>query len=408
MTAIHHVYLIPGMFGFGRLAGVDYFHHVRRALTERFAAVGAHIVTEVVPTPPTSSLRHRARILAKAVLHTLRDDRGPIHLIGHSTGGLDARLVLSPSTSLDLEENERSWLPRVESSVSMNTPHYGTPLAGYFSTVAGTRLLYALSLLTVVTLSIGEPSLAVFSNLLAGLGSMDTVLGGDLRLVRRITDMMLRILDRRGRAEVLRYLHKVRIDQGGIIQIMPEAIDLLNAATKNNPDVRYGCMVSAAPAPTEMKFAKRLLSPYAAATAAIYSTVYHVTSKRPRVYPYAAPSPEQLDQFRWGFGFPIDERSSDGIVPTLSMLWGQLIWCGQADHLDILGHFHDDEKPVIHVDWMNSGAHVTRNRFGQAMDALAGFLLARRESVAPLTASVEDGTNPTSPAQSPAGCIARR
>lgn len=378
MSELHHVYLIPGMFGFGRLAGVDYFHHVRRALTERFAAAGERLVTEVVPSPPTSSLRHRARILAKAVQHTLRDDSGPIHLVGHSTGGLDARLVLSPSTSLGLERSDLEWTERVNAAVSMNTPHYGTPLAGYFSTVSGTRMLYVLSLLTVITLSFGEPSFAIFSRLLAGLGGVDSLLGGDLRLVRRVTDIMLRVLDRRGRAEVLRYLHKVRIDQGGIIQIMPEAIDLLNAATVDNPHVRYGCMVSAAPAPIEMKFAKRLFSPYAATTAAIYSTIYHITSQRPRVYPYAIPTPQQLDHFRWGFGFSIDERASDGIVPTLSMLWGELIWCGQADHLDILGHFHDDERPRLHVDWMNSGAHVTRHRFGQAMDALAEFLLAER------------------------------
>jgi triacylglycerol lipase len=376
MTEVHQVYLIPGMFGFGRLAGVDYFHHVRRALTERFAAAGAHIVTEVVPSPPTSSLRHRSKLLARAITHTLRQNSGPIHLVGHSTGGLDARLVLSPSTSIGLEPAELAWTERVRTAVCMNTPHYGTPLAGYFSTVAGTRLLYVLSLLTVVTLSVGEPSLAIFSRLLAGVGSLDSWLGGDMRLFRRVTDMMLRVLDRHGRAEVLRYLHKVRLDQGGIIQIMPEAIDLLNAATQDNPNVRYGCMISAAPAPIEMKFAKRLFSPYAAATAAIYSTVYHITAKCSRVYPYAIPSPEQLEQLRWSFGLPIDEHANDGIVPTLSMLWGRLIWCSQADHLDVLGHFHDDEKPAIHLDWMNSGAHVTRNRFGQAMDALAQFLLA--------------------------------
>jgi pimeloyl-ACP methyl ester carboxylesterase len=364
------------MFGFGRLAGVDYFHHVRRALTERFVARGDRIVTEVVPSPPTSSLRHRAKILAKAVVHTLRDETGPVHLVGHSTGGLDARLVLSPSTSLGIEPRELEWTRRVNSLVTMNTPHYGTPLAGYFTTVAGTRMLYALSLLTVVTLSVGEPSLAVFSKLLSSIGGVDSLFGEDLRLISRVTDMFLRVVDKRGRTDVLRYLHKVRIDQGGIIQIMPEAIDLLNAAAENNPHVRYGCMISMAPAPTEMKFAKRLFSPYAAATAAIYSTLYHVTAQRPKVYPYAKPSPEQLEQFRWRFTRPVDDRDSDGIVPTLSMLWGKLIWAGEADHLDILGHFHDDERPAQHVDWMTSGAHITRVRFGQAMDALADFLLA--------------------------------
>jgi hypothetical protein len=261
----------------------------------------------------------------------------------------------------------------------MNTPHYGTPLAGYFATVAGTRMLYALSLLTVITLSVGEPSLAIFSKLLAGLGGVDTLLGDDARLVSRVTDMFLRVLDRQSRTEVLRYLRNIRIDQGGIIQIMPEAIDLLNAAAEDDPRVRYGCLISEAPAPTEMRFLKRLLSPYAAATAAIYSTVYHVTAQNSKVYPYAVPNAEQLDQFRWSFGHPIDVHSNDGIVPTLSMLWGELIWAGEADHLDILGHFHDDERPAIHVDWMTSGAHMTRNRFAQAMDALSQFLLASAE-----------------------------
>jgi hypothetical protein len=376
MTEIHHVYLIPGMFGFGRLAGVDYFHHVRRALTERFVADGASIVTEIVPSPPTSSLRQRARILAKAIAHTLRDDSGPIHLIGHSTGGLDVRLVLSPSTNLGLAPAELGWTSRVRSAVSMNTPHYGTPLAGYFATVAGTRMLYALSLLTVVSLSIGEPSLAIFSKLLSGIGGFDALLGGDAKLISRVTDVFLRVIDREGRAEVLRYLHQVRVDQGGIIQIMPEAIDLLNAAAENDPRVRYGCLISAAPKPLQMKFVKRLFSPYAATTAAIFSTLYHVTAQRPKVYPYAEPSAAQLDHFRWCFGHPIDDNDNDGVVPTLSMLWGDLIWAGEADHLDILGHFHDDERPRIHVDWMTSGAHLTRNRFGQAMDALARFLLA--------------------------------
>lgn len=375
MGPVHHVYFVPGMFGFGRLAGVDYFQHVRQALTERFADAGARVVTEVIPAPPTSSLRHRARILAQGVSHTLQDDNGPIHLIGHSTGGLDIRLVLSPSTNLAIAPEVRSWIARARTCVSINTPHYGTPLAGYFATVSGTRLLYALSLLTVVSLSIGEPSLAVFSRILATLGGIDSLFGGDLRLVSRVTDVLLRVVDRRGRGEVTRYLRKVRTDQGGLIQIMPEAIDLFNAATEDNPKIRYGCIATAAPAPMQMRFAHRLLSPYATATGAMFSTLQQLTAKRPRVYPYAQPTADQANQFKWSMSAEVDDRSNDGIVPTLSMLWGELLWCGDADHLDILGHFHDDQKPARHVDWMMSGAHFTRARFGQAMDALARFLL---------------------------------
>ncbi len=375
MAPVHHVYLVPGMFGFGRLAGVDYFHHVREALTERFATAGVELVTEVVPTPPTSSLRHRSRMLAEAIQHTLRDTEGPIHLVGHSTGGLDIRLVLSPTTRIGGDPNLLSFVSRVHSAVTMNTPHYGTPLAGYFATVAGTRVLYALSLLSIVSLAVGEPSLSLFSKFLSGLGSLDALFQGDLGLANRVTDTLSKIVGRSGRGEVVRYLHKVRIDQGGIIQIMPEAIDLLNAAAEDNPAVRYGCMVSAAPPPIHIKFVERLSSPYAAVTAALYSTVYQITAQRSRVYPYAEPTPAQREQLKWMMPKGVDERSNDGIVPTLSMFWGQLLWCGEADHLDILGYFHDDEKPRQHVDWVTSGAHFTRSRFRQAMDALARFLL---------------------------------
>jgi pimeloyl-ACP methyl ester carboxylesterase len=374
---LHHVYLIPGMFGFGRLAGVDYFNHVRSALAQRFEAAGQELVLEVSPSPPTSSLRHRAGILAKTVLHTLRDESGPIHLVGHSTGGLDSRLLLSPTSKLGIDPHLLGWTPRVRTIVSMNAPHYGTPLAGYFSTVAGTRLLYALSLLTIVSLSLGEPSLSVFSRLVASLGDLDAVLGQDSKLVSRVTDVVLRVVDKQKRAEVVRYLRQIRTDQGGLIQIMPEAIDLFNAATEDSPNVRYGCVLTAAPLPLKIKFVQRLLSPYAAATGAVFATLYQLSSQRPPMYPYAKPDAQQEEKLKWSFAAPIDDRANDGVVPSLSMLWGELLWCGEADHLDILGHFHDDQKPRNHVDWMMSGAHFTRHRFNQAMDAIAGFILRK-------------------------------
>ncbi len=377
MSAPHRVYLVPGMFGFGRLAGYDYFRHVRQALATRYSEAGVELVTEIVTTPPTSSLRHRSRILAKAVQRTA-GEHGPIHLLGHSTGGLDARLVLSPSTNLDVAPDRLSWTPRVATALSLNTPHHGTPLASYFSTVSGTRVLYALSLLTVVSLSVGEPSLAVFSRLLAGLGGIDRIFGGDLRLISRITDVVLRFVDDEGRGEIHEYLSKVRVDQGAIIQIMPEAMDLFNAAAEDDARIRYGSVVTAAPRPHPIRFAKRVRSPYSALSAAMFSTLYQFTSQRHEMYPYARPSAREEELLALGMEHEINDRSNDGIIPTLSMLWGKLIWCGEADHLDILGHFEDDQRPRQHVDWIASGARFTRRRFAEMMDAVVAFQLDQR------------------------------
>jgi triacylglycerol lipase len=375
MSDAQRIFLIPGMFGFGSLAGYDYFVHVRAALEQRFADAGAAAVVQVVPSPPTSSLRYRSGVLARHVAASA-DGAGPIHLVGHSTGGLDARLVLSPTTSLRIAPELLTWTRHARTCVSLNTPHYGTPLAGYFATVAGTRVLYALSLLTVISLSVGEPSLAVFSKLLSGLGGVDQMLGGNLKLLSRLTDALLRFVDDAGRGEVLEFLDKVRIDQGAIIQIMPEAMDLFNAAAEDNPAVRYASVLSASPQPGAVKWIASLRSPYAAFTAAMFSTLHRFTSQRPKPYPYATPNAAESALIETAIASPADDRTNDGIVPTLSMLWGELIWCGEGDHLDVIGHFHDDARPPVHVDWVSSGAHFDRRRFASLMDALARFLLA--------------------------------
>src|SRR5689334_5701960 len=135
-AAPHYVYFIPGMFGFGRLAGYDYFNHVRIGLERRFQAAGLQVSFEDVPAPPTSSLRYRSRIVATTIERTAGNE-GPIHLVGHSTGGLDLRLVMSPTAHLGLEDGLLEWRRRVHTAVSINTPHFGTPVAGYFATVAG-------------------------------------------------------------------------------------------------------------------------------------------------------------------------------------------------------------------------------------------------------------------------------
>lgn len=369
------MYLIPGMFGFGRLAGYAYFGHLDAAITGRYAAAGIPVIVEVVPTPPTASIRRRARVLSQAIARSAGEDDGPIHLIGHSTGGLDARLLVSPSAAMDLA-GTRAWTSRVASIVTLSTPHYGSPLAAFFATVSGTRLLYAISLLTVTSLSVGSPPLAAFSSLVAAVGSMDEAFGADIQLLDRTTDLILRFIGDRGREDVYGYLEGIRHDQGGIIQIMPEAMDLFNAAVENATSVRYGCVVAAAPKPGPVRFVTSIRSPYAAASAALYSTLYTIAARASERYPYATLDPSTQGLLEAALDEPLDESVTDGIVPTQSMLWGDVLWAGKADHLDVVGHFRDDEKPETHVDWLASGAGFNRQRFRAMCDAIVRMMLA--------------------------------
>lgn len=362
MSETHRVYFIPGMFGFGQLAGYDYFHHFRRGLEAIYREHATRVEFIDVPTPPTSSLRERARILGSTIAHTARD-QGPIHLVGHSTGGLDARLLLAPGTQLKLSRELLAFRSRVRTLVTLNTPHYGTPLASYFATVSGARMLYALSLLTVVSLKLGEPSLAIFSRLLAGIGGIDGVFGGDLKLFSRVTDGVLRFVERERRSEITDYLGKVLVDQGAILQISPESMDLFNAAVINAEHVRYGSIAALSPEPTSLRAARRIRSPYTAFTAALYTTLYQFTGQPHERYGYALPSNNEHRTLVARFGREPSPTDSDGIVPTLSMVWGELIGAVDADHLDTLGHFADDQKPREHTDWLTSGAPMTRASF---------------------------------------------
>jgi triacylglycerol esterase/lipase EstA (alpha/beta hydrolase family) len=372
-TSTHHVFLIPGLFGFATLAGYDYFQHLESAIGDRFRQAAVPLRIERVPSLPTSSIASRADVLAASIIRS--PPGGPIHLVGHSSGGLDARLLMSPSTSLPGNRVPEVLRARVRTVVGINTPHFGTPLAAYFSTVSGTRLLYVISLFTVAGLSIGRLPLSMLERLVSVVKAADGLLGLDIQLIDDLTDQVLNVVGVRGRKEIGEFMRRLMTDQAGIIQLMPEVSELFNAAVEDQPGTRYGCIATAAPGPGPRRFLRAVISPVRALQLGVYTTVYGVTSRASARFPYATPTPQQNIVLSNGFDHPITPDNVDGIVPTLSMLWGELIWCGAADHLDVVGHFEDDRKPPAHVDWLHSGARFRRADFLNMVDSLCAFLL---------------------------------
>jgi triacylglycerol lipase len=376
-----HVFLIPGLFGFGTLAGTDYFGHVKHGLEARFAAAGRQVAVHVVTAPPTASIVTRAHVLAIAVAQHACHDDGPIHVLGHSTGGLDGRLWLSPAGQIDITPSGIALRERVRSLITLSTPHHGTPLAAYFTTVAGTRLLQAMSMLTVITLSAGRLPLTAFSGAVATLAELDERLGVDWKFFERMTDRLLALVGNDTRRDVHAYGRQVQGDRAGVVQLMPEVMELFNASVPDAPGVRYACIASAAPSPGPKLALRGLVSPMRAWNLALYTTLYSFASLPDARGHYGKPSPEQADFLDRVLGAPAMATCADGIVPTLSMLWGELIHVARADHLDVVGHFDDDAphtagaEQAPHVDWLMSGARFNRSRFGVLLDAIAAFML---------------------------------
>src|SRR5262249_49408256 len=129
MPERHRLYLVPGFFGFANLGELVYFGHARDFLTAELGRRGVLADVLVVHSHPTASLHVRTRDLLQVIVDTAGSDTGPIHLIGHSSGGLDARLLVSPGAALGDDLPTDLFAPRIRSVVSVSTPHYGTPLA---------------------------------------------------------------------------------------------------------------------------------------------------------------------------------------------------------------------------------------------------------------------------------------
>jgi triacylglycerol lipase len=382
---MHHVYLSPGMFGFARLASYDYFVHVERALAARFRDAGQQVELHVVDVLPTASIRRRATKLAELIEQTATGD-GAIHLLGHSTGGIDARLVASPG-SLPLA-GTMAWLPRLRSVTTMNTPHRGTPLASFFATAYGQRILAALSAFTFIGLSIGQRPLAAAGALIRILGRGDRAFGLELRYLDRSVDSLIELVDGAGQPEVRTYLNAIKDDQGSMLQLAPEAMDLIAAGFDDRPGVAYQSTVSMSPAPSRANWLEMIGHPAEAISLALFTALHRLTSEIDERYPCARTAPTNVDAtesaLASAFGAALDPHASDGVVPIRSQLWGTVVWAGLADHLDVLGHYHDADRDhaghARHHDWMTSGSSFGHAQFAALMDAISRGMLTASPS----------------------------
>jgi hypothetical protein len=382
----HRVYLLPGMFGFAELGSYHYFSHVERELSARFAAAGQEVMIRAMDDLPTASIRRRATRLAAVVSET--SDRDVIHLLGHSTGGIDARLVASPATRT-IPADALGWLPRLRSITTMNTPHFGTPLASFFATAHGQYVLAALSVFTFAALSLGAQPLAAASAILGVLRNFDRVFPFKLRLLELAIESLLGTVDDVRNPSVRMFLQAIRDDQGAMIQLSPESMDLVAAGFDDRPGVVYQATASMSPRPVPRRWLETIGHPWQAVSLSLFFALHKVTAGGTRHYPCAA----MRDTQPWCgdvneafvsrvFAESPSLEANDGVVPIRSQLWGKVVWAGYGDHLDVLGHYPDERDPSQvapdqrHRDWLTSGSNFRDSHMAALMDAIAAGMLA--------------------------------
>ena len=369
----HLIMLVPGFFGFAKLGGVRYFRHVEKILDARFQQAGQEVRIIPVSTSPTGSIRRRARQLADALLQAAPSAHEQIHIVGHSTGGLDARLLATPGVSLGPRVDD--FHQRIKTVVTLATPHYGTPIAAFFSNLAGKHLLFAISLLMVVSMQgVGGRSLAWLGRLLALVSRWDDLLGLDNNVLDFMTRKMLAEFDAKTRDEVMRWASSITSDRGALLQVTPEGMDIFNAAAVDNPKVRYLSYVTAAPLPSLKILIGGARDLYFPASYALFSGLYKISTEGVSAFPYPdfREALEEAAMQVWGVRHP--KGLSDGMVPTRSQLWGEVAGLVQGDHLDICGHFYPGKGTSSHTDWLRSGARFTPAVFRDLWENVAARL----------------------------------
>jgi hypothetical protein len=366
----HHALLVPGFFGFANLGDLAYFGHVRDLLARLGPAIGLDGDVRVVPTPPTASLRVRAARLVETVAELPEGDG--VSLVGHSSGGLDARLAVTPGVDLPTRADAERCARRVRAVLTVATPHRGTPVAHLVNSVLGQELLRLLSAFTMVTLRAGRLPVGV---VVRAAGLFRRRRAPPRSAPAQLVAELLGAFSRARRGDVEAFLAALGRDQDLLGQLTPGAMDLFNAATADRPGLRVGCVVTQARPPGLRSALAAGFDPYAQATHALFVGLQRLAARTDAAKdPVLLPA--QDDALRRAFGRRPGVRANDGMVPTLSQVWGEVVGAAWADHHDVIGHFDAPRAVPPHFDWMTSGSGFDLPRFEALWRSAARWLTA--------------------------------
>jgi triacylglycerol lipase len=362
------VILVPGFFGFGSFGRegrphISYFDNVIKAMVAaRPELVGRIHVHE---PPPMGSLMARVRTLQDAVLQRLGGallrgetrGRGPrVHLIGHSTGGLDARLLANPRYRFKGEDRKlRAQLLRhIGTVVTLSAPQHGTPIAKNFMSGVPRLVLVGMSVATImanagrVTQRLGLPGIGLAYTLFQAVRPRPNVNGPAIDLFTGMDEETAR--------QIERFRGMVMSDTRILHDLAPERMATLNERLGDH-GARLVEIVTVAPRPSLTGGGLRSLD-----RRMVYALCYAGAARgdfRPQGFPegrwIAACAPGTERQ-------TVEDapRANDGIVPASSQtLAGRAARIVLADHLDVIGHFEWRWNTTL----FKSGAGFGRREF---------------------------------------------
>jgi triacylglycerol lipase len=368
MRLADQVLLVPGFFGFGSFGRegrphITYFDNVIRAMVAARPELSGRI--HVHEPPPMGSLQARVRTLQDAVFQRLgralvrgeTRGRGPrIHIVGHSTGGVDARLLANPRYRFRGEDRKlRTQLLRhLGTVVTLSAPQHGTPIAKSFIRGLPRLVLEGMSVATImadagrVTHRLGLPGIGLAYTLLQAVRPRPTVNGPIIDLLAGMDEDTAR--------QIERFRGMVMSDNRILHDLAPERMATLNERLGDH-GARLVEIVTVAPRPSCLLGGLHVLD-----RRAVYALCYASAARsdfRPQSFPKGtwiaacAPGTERE-------AVEDAPRANDGVVPASSQtLAGHAARIVLADHLDVVGHFEWRRNTTL----FKSGAGFGRREF---------------------------------------------
>src|SRR6266568_375022 len=355
------IVLVPGIFGFGtfgseRGAKIEYFAEVKRVLTAGTGIPGSRIRSS--EPPPTGAIAHRVGELVGEIEAVLADPGTPpgarVHLVGHSTGGVDARLMANEGYTaftahgVDVARRERV-AARLGTIVTVSAPFYGSPCTVKLK-LEFRGLVAALSAWSV--LDRGGVLTGAFGPLLATMLATLEAVARDQQSNEAVIALLSRLgLDRATVGQMVDFRNDILADDRLVDDLAPRSMAALNASLgEDHPDIKSYVTVAPRPSLGDLGSLERR---------ALYLLLYAATSD-PGFSPVAFPAGP------WLVGAPNPDllgeapRACDGVVPSSSQtIAGEAVGIVLADHEDVIGHFDGEKNTTV----FESGAGFTRSRF---------------------------------------------
>jgi pimeloyl-ACP methyl ester carboxylesterase len=358
MRAADVVFLLPGFFGFERFGTFFYFaDRVSAALRGHLeAALGRPVPVIPLATGPADSLAHRQEEFLSAMRQLAARFEGleRLHLLGHSTGGLDAELLLCRSrlNGSPWEGWQRTLREQIASVATLAAPHYGstiamTPISRFLGSVD--VLPYLKHPIASLPEARRHPWLdvrffyAAFPAAMPLARAVFEHAGADAQLL--------------GAAGSIKHFLKEFLYQSELMaDLVPAKMEALRCGNPREIDVPVTCLVTcpvANPTPSPDREAR---------PDALYVYLHDLTSSArvDAVSPEVRANLQRLN----APGAPViaspserprpthvyDERDNDAVVDSARQLLpdaelGAIVY---ADHADVIGHY--DRRDPLHPD----------------------------------------------------------